>query len=578
METEIEDEFKLPIFYLEDKIKIEEHLINDLELIETQTQKNNHIDNNKSLYKYVFNPGNIEFANSTIPLWSKYYTANKNFIIDSQNFIKSNIPNIDINNNYDDVREIWKEIITETGFEEKYQYLDYSFFKPLNNNAGFLQCMSLYNITSPIISLALPIFFLIIPFFILQLQGIPITVAKYIEVLKNVFQKHQLGQIFNVASVSWEKRVYILITFMFYIIQVYQNVMSCIRFTTNMKKLHHQLFIIREYASETITKMDIIEECCKKLNTYKPFIEEMKSNRHILCVMRDDFNSITPNKLSLKKILQTGHLLKCFYQLYKRKPYHDALNYSFKFNGFLHNITIMKTSFNNGIISTCKLSKKKTKFTNAYFPALMDENPIKNTYNLDKQLLITGPNAAGKTTLLKTTIFNIIFSQQTGFGYYDSATIRPYDFIHSYINIPDTSGRDSLFQAEARRCKNILEEIEKCGEKTRHFCIFDELYSGTNPYEAIGSATAFLNYLNRNKNVSYMITTHFLDLCRRLDKDNSIQNTHMKIEKIGDDFKYKYIIEKGISDIKGGIKVLRDLEYPEEIINMTKKIISELNI
>ena len=53
-------------------------------------------------------------------------------------------------------------------------------------------------------------------------------------------------------------------------------------------------------------------------------------------------------------------------------------------------------------------------------------------------------------------MFAILTSQQFGCGYYDSAQFTPYSVLHSYINIPDTSGRDSLFQAEATRCKNIL--------------------------------------------------------------------------------------------------------------------------
>ena len=52
----------------------------------------------------------------------------------------------------------------------------------------------------------------------------------------------------------------------------------------------------------------------------------------------------------------------------------------------------------------------------------------------------------------------------------------------------------------------------------------------------------------------------------------------MKIETIDDTFKYTYKMEKGISYIKGGVKVLKDLEYPNEIINMTTKTLKELDI
>jgi DNA mismatch repair ATPase MutS len=288
--------------------------------------------------------------------------------------------------------------------------------------------------------------------------------------------------------------------------------------------------------------------------------------------------------------------------------------------------------------------KQKVKFTKAYFPSLVNAQPVKNTYKIDKNLIITGPNAAGKTTLLKATIFNIILSQQLGYGFYKKANIIPYDMIHCYINIPDTSARDSLFQAEAKRCKDILTKIELDGlasavganavgpnavgadanavgpnavgpnavgpnavgpnavgpnavgpnavgpntvvkketsfsnKKQRHFCVFDELYSGTNPYEAISSAYAFLTYLNKYEKVNFVLTTHFLDLCRRLEKERAIQNHHMKIETINDDFKYTYKLEKGISYIKGGVKVLKDLEYPLEIIQTTNATLQELDI
>ena len=213
--------------------------------------------------------------------------------------------------------------------------------------------------------------------------------------------------------------------------------------------------------------------------------------------------------------------------------------------------------------------------------AILEDKIVKNTYSLEKNVLITGPNAAGKTTLLKTTLFNILLSQQTGFGFYKKAQLAPYDKLHCYINIPDTSGRDSLFQAEARRCKTILDEIAFGGPQVRHFCIFDELYSGTNPYEAIGSAYAYLMYLNKSKNVSFMLTTHYIDLCKRLVHEKRIQNCHMHIALEKNDsteFKYTYEMIKGISEIKGGVKVLKDLEYPEEMIQCTSQIINGLTL
>jgi DNA mismatch repair ATPase MutS len=52
----------------------------------------------------------------------------------------------------------------------------------------------------------------------------------------------------------------------------------------------------------------------------------------------------------------------------------------------------------------------------------------------------------------------------------------------------------------------------------------------------------------------------------------------MNIIEKENDFKYTYELKKGISNVKGGVKVLKDLDYPEEIINSTKQLIQEINI
>lgn len=246
-------------------------------------------------------------------------------------------------------------------------------------------------------------------------------------------------------------------------------------------------------------------------------------------------------------------------------------------------------------------------FLNTVTSASSEKSIVKNDIVLDKKLIITGPNAAGKTTLIKTTLFNIILSQQIGYGAYSSATIAPYQFLHCYLNIPDTSGRDSLFQAESRRCKEILDCITE-NPGMRHFCIFDELYSGTNPYEAVASAYGYVSYISDMRNVDFMLTTHYIQLCelfqgttskrekrekrdkrdkrdkpdkkknnnnkKRLDANPNIRNLHMSASVSNTfDYTYHYKVVSGISNIRGGIKVLLDLRYPDAIIETTKSVL-----
>ena len=583
-----EDVFQLPIAYIAEKAVLEEHTISDLELMP--------LDPKKSLYKYVLKP-DTPFGEKTMPLWSKYYTPDTNFLRESQKLLKFKPTIGEVNaEKQEEMHTVWEEIQSETGFHEKYSYLEWGPLKFLNNNSKFLQCLSMYNMSSPIFSLAMPIFFLILPLLIIKLRGLPISIDKYIELLKMVSKKHKLGQIFNLSEASFERITYVLISVVFYFIQVYQNIMSCRKFFMNMKKIHAQIFAVRDYLKSTIKNMEILKTQCIGFKTYEPFLENMQKHKKLCQLVMNEYNKVTPSKISIKKFCKVGHVMKCFYYLYNNENLHETLEYSFGLNGYIDNLNGMRMNVELKAMNACTYKKKKTKFTKAYFPSLINESPVKNTYTLDKHLIITGPNAAGKTTLLKTTIFNIILSQQLGYGFYKNANIIPYDMIHCYINIPDTSARDSLFQAEAKRCKDILSKIDAseaganavdaseaganapAKKPLRHFCVFDELYSGTNPYEAVSSASAFLNYLNKYEDVNFVLTTHFLDLCRRLDKEKGIHNYHMKIETVNDDFKYTYQLEKGVSFVKGGIKVLKDLDYPKEIIDNTKAILKELDI
>jgi DNA mismatch repair ATPase MutS len=187
-------------------------------------------------------------------------------------------------------------------------------------------------------------------------------------------------------------------------------------------------------------------------------------------------------------------------------------------------------------------------------------------------MIITGPNASGKTTLLKTNTINVVMCQQFGVGFFERGSIRPYTHIHSYLNIPDTSERDSLFQAESRRCKEIIDSIQQYpAEKGyRHYCIFDELYSGTNPVEAAKAAYAFLKYTAKFSHVDFILTTHYTSVCNKLKKSKQISNYKMNVKEKGDKMVYTYTLKKGISKIQGAVSILEDMNYPEEIVRSVK--------
>ena len=678
--TPIETSFKLPICYLEDKDKheVNTNILNDLELLEAKN------DDCLPMYETIFKPECV-FSKKFVKLWTRYYTTNTEFLKDSQIFYKSYInqygcklseplrmisdentydyqpykPGDEVKNHatdastgviifphdiYNTIDKLWLDIACDKNFKQRFSYIDFPMLDNLNKSPMVMQLMSIYNLTSPVISLLSPVILLFIPFFLLKIQKSQISLASYMTSLKTILSSHPIGKIFSLldfSSMPWDKRIYVLMSVFFYFIQVYQNVMSCHRFYKNMILIHKNIFILNDYFRYTIRNMKHVIKMSNNLITYREFTNEIKAKVHHLEKLCDVFSKIKPFTFSFKKFIEIGKLMKLNYEIFVDHDIKSCVDYSFGFNAFYENIDHIKQMIDSSRINPCifieedeeneknkdkdedkdelsegekeekgeknKKSKKNTSsvsiasnkstksekstgsksstyssetttttknntsFKQLYYPP--HESPIKNDVVINKKIIITGPNAAGKTTIIKSTLMNIILSQQIGYGFYESANIKPYHYLHSYLNIPDTSGRDSLFQAESRRCKEILDSLEKESDK-RHFCIFDELYSGTNPYEAVASAYGYIDYLSSMKNVDLMLTTHYISLCSNLKTNKKIKNYKMKVSMEEDyNVKYLYKLERGVSKIKGGIKVLYDLEYPKTIIENTKQLL-----
>lgn len=554
----INNYFKLPIEYLDKKEKINDTIKDDLELISS--------DKNKSIYSHVFESDDI-YGQNTIELWSNYYTHDKLFLKDSQKLFKHFKKQSDSS-----LFESWDTIKKETSFLEKYNYIDISFFNSLNKNSFFLQIISIYQFVSPIFALLYPIIIAIVPYLFLKLQGIPITISQYFQFIKMFLYNSSFYQLFSSFSVSTiRQKIYALFSIGFYLFGVYQNIISCISFYYNMHRINNYIVELSSYIHNTVKQIDNFIYYTKDLKSYSPFIENAFSHRKILDNFYNNINNVTPYSWNYHNLSHMGVSLKHFYTLYFDESIHESMMYSFGFLGYIQNISDIQYNIESKYINFVKFSNK-TSFKKSYYPVFKKSNHVKNSYNISKKMIISGPNASGKTTLLKSTLFNIILSQQIGAGFFKSGTIKIYNHIHCYLNIPDTSDRDSLFQAEARRCKEIINSLHN--NKGNHFCIFDELYSGTNPYEAIASAYSFINYLHKY-NMDFMLTTHYVELCENLDKKSFISNKHMSIDDSNNNIKYLYKLENGISKYKGGVQVLKNLDYPKELISNTIKYLNK---
>ena len=616
-DTIIHTNFKLPITYLDpSKIhNLSETIASDLELKRPGVKD--------SMYDYLFKT-KTQFGRNMNSLWLQQYTTDTEFLKDTQKIIKKIVRDekthkelllkyggikVDENAcykpNYEKIMEVWTDIKEDSFFLEKYGFLEWEMLSYLNESSQFLQCLTIANIVSPIISLFLPVLFIILPFIILKFRGIPINFDVYFEVLKSVAKNHFIGKaLVSMESFSIEKVMYLMFIGALYFLQVYQNISICQRFYKNILKINESIVELEYYLRHTINNMLTFSAIIADSPTYQPFLKVLQEHCNTLEELNNEIMHIRPFSWSMIKFSELGYMLKCFYRLYSNPDYENALRYSIGFNGYMENINGICKNMEEGFIGIAEFESGEPEvppetpslneesindspdilqdkrrgiggtmgspiFENQYYPSLMNENPVKNTCKLDKNIIISSPNRSGKTTILKTTALNIIFTQQFGCGFYSSAKLTPYTHLHSYLNIPDTSERDSLFQAESRRCKEIIDIVSQYSDKKkyRHFCIFDELYSGTNPEEATKAGYAFLKYLSKFDNVEFMLTTHYVKICKKFVNSHRIQNYKMDVKVLDNgDFYYTYKIKKGVSKIKGAIQVMKEMEYPAEII------------
>jgi hypothetical protein len=590
----IQNVFKLPLSYLPTEVlhQIQSSLAEEFEL-DAMIHKES---TQKPMYEYLFRPSH-RFGKDTMALWKNTFTSDVHYLTDQQTILqkwikmetreKYKVSNIEC----DDMLTVWNETQLDSGFLETYSYMEFSYFKFLNKSPNFLQFNSILNMTSPVLSFLIPIIMLIIPFLILQIQGIKIDVEQYTRVLSQIAKKHFIGMALNITrEFNATNMMYFVGMFVLYAYQMYINYNSCIRFYTKMRELNARLLNLRNYVENSVESTMHFLEISKDCVTYAKFNDELMKHRNQLIKLKELLSSIQPFEPSLSKITQIGYMQRCYYEIHSNRELATSLCWSFGFEGYLDNMRGVYDNIKHKYLNYATFENSNLQIKNqVYSPILykteegeqrqdqqkgekegMQLVPIvRNDCTLEKNILITGPNAAGKTTYLKMTLLNVLFSQQIGCGYYTSCTINPYRQIHTYLNIPDTSERDSLFQAESRRCKMILDSVMKNPE--RQLCVFDELYSGTNPEEATKSSYAFLKFLAKHPNVNFILTTHYVKVCKRLRKNENIKCCKMdaKINKNGE-LDYTYRMKSGISKIQGAFCVLKSMNYPEEILECMK--------
>ena len=205
------------------------------------------------------------------------------------------------------------------------------------------------------------------------------------------------------------------------------------------------------------------------------------------------------------------------------------------------------------------------KVENLYHPLLSD--PVANSIEAKKGVLVTGSNASGKSTFLKNIAINTILAQ-TIYTVTASGYQAPYFKVMTSMALRDDLERgESYFIVEIRSLKRILDEAEKEGCL---LCIIDEVLRGTNTIERIGASSRILADLERDQVLPFA-ATHDIELSYILE--DLYENYHFEEEVKEHEVVFNYLLKRGRVTTRNAIRLLEMTGYKRSLSEGARKAV-----
>ena len=187
-------------------------------------------------------------------------------------------------------------------------------------------------------------------------------------------------------------------------------------------------------------------------------------------------------------------------------------------------------------------------------------------------VLLTGPNMAGKSTIMRQVALTVILAQMGSFVPAQSAKLSIFDQIFTRIGASDFLIEGlSTFMVEMSETAELLRNAGP-----RSLLILDEIGRGTSTYDGMSLAQAILeNILSREIGLT-MFATHFHELTSLSEKFSRLINVHMAIREKSGDLQFQYTLVPGPASKSYGIQVARLAGLPKSVTSRAAEILREL--
>lgn len=199
-----------------------------------------------------------------------------------------------------------------------------------------------------------------------------------------------------------------------------------------------------------------------------------------------------------------------------------------------------------------------------YHPLL--EEAVVNPVDWHQNILVTGSNASGKSTYVKSIAINCILAQTIQTALAEKFTLQHGHVLTSMAIEDDLFAGDSYFVSEIKSIKRLLDQVEK-GE--RCYCFVDEILKGTNTIERIASSAAVVRWLADYPSLAF-VATHDIELTEILK--NECKNVHFEEQVTAEKgISFDFKLKQGPAKTRNAIALLKVLNYPEKLVADAKE-------
>lgn len=463
----------------------------------------------------------------------------------------------------------------------------------LNTNERALLATNIYKIVvAPFLTVITPLISLLVPlvFFIIATRKINPNIS-FGQVIKMYLQTiHNLNPLDMFFGKSRSTALAGFLTKAFYIFMYFQNVYYSIQ---SARSTHNIINIIHEKLnkmSKYIKLSKEIQQICKQnqIHHLDTFLKDDKVENDIEKSIVQFNYPVFESEPGI--FTHKGMILKVFQQFRLSK---NSLHSCFQYIAYIDAILAISSLVDNSSLSypysySKYIENTKTPCINMkdiWHPYLNEsvqlnnKNVIKNDLYMKNNILITGANAAGKSTFIKTVILNLISSQTLCISTGSQFELTPFYMLESYLQIPDSKGKESLFEAEMYRSRDYLEKLKSLDEKQFSFIVLDEIFSSTNYIEGFSGAYAILKKISSFSNTLSITTTHYSDLdCLEKDTNGRFMNYKFEVEvDENENIKFNYLLKRGTSRQYIALQLLSQNGFDNDVIQtaieMSKNII-----